>query len=192
MQEFGCKYDTALDRADMPHGVTVEDFVLQFSPKEFTRLIEQYGSGQDEAALSAGRRIRAGEYTRDNLSIIFEWKTKGRGRTRLKSNSDKEIGDALGLAVSAKTERSAIAVLLGLHGVHTPVASAILTAINPRRYTILDFRALESLGNKSSDRSVNFYLVYLDACRELAKTHGVSLRNFDRALWHWSDEQPRR
>jgi hypothetical protein len=82
-------------------------------------------------------------------------------------------------------------VLLGLHGVHTPVASAILTAINLNRYTILDFRALQSLGSNSTDRSVNFYLVYLKACRQLARTHRISLRNFDRALWHWSDEQLR-
>jgi hypothetical protein len=182
----------AQEGRDMPNSVTVDDFILQFRPKAFRRLIEQYGSGQDSAALAAGQRIHAGEYTRKNLKDIFEWKTKGRGRSRLDKNSDEEIRDALSLAVSAKTERSATAVLLGLNGVHTPVASAILTAIYPTRYTILDFRALESLGNKSKDRSVNFYLVYLDACRQLAENHGVSLRDFDRALWHWSDEQSKR
>ena len=70
-----------------------------------------------------------------------------------------------------------------------PVASAILTAIDPERCTVIDFRALEALGKKTNDRSVNFYLSYLDACRTLAEEHQVSLRNLDRALWQWSSEQ---
>ena len=123
------------------------------------------------------------------LVTIFEWKTKGRGRSRLRRNSDDEIADALNLASHAKTERAAVAVLLGLQGVHVPVASAILTAIDPERYTVIDFRALEALGCDSKDRSVNFYLAYLKACRQLASKHGVTLRNLDRALWQWSNER---
>ena len=165
-------------------------FKLQFEPADIPRLAKCYGPEQDDAALDAGRRIRAGEYTRKHLSQIFEWKTKGRGRSRLQRNSDKEIADALSLAVSAKTERAAVAVLVGLQGVQVPVASAILTAIDPERYTVIDFRALEALGNDSTDRSVNFYLAYLDFCRLLAKAHRIKLRDLDRALWQWSDDQP--
>jgi hypothetical protein len=110
----------------------------------------------------------------------------------LQRNSDEEIADALRLAVSAKTERAAIAVLRGLQGVDAPVASAILTAINPEHYTVIDFRALQALGSKSKDRSVNFYLAYLTRCGQLAKTHHVTLRDFDRALWQWSKTHPAR
>jgi hypothetical protein len=123
------------------------------------------------------------------LVTIFKWKTKGRGKTRLRKNSDAEIADALNLASHAETERAAVAVLLGLHGVQVPVASAILTAIDPERYTVIDFRALESLGCDSKDRSVNFYLAYLKTCRHLASKHKVTLRNLDRALWQWSSER---
>jgi len=76
---------------------------------------------------------------REHLSEIFEWKTKGRGRSRLSRNSDQEIADALSLAVTARTERAAVAVLVGLQGVLVPVASAILTAIDPDRYTASTF-----------------------------------------------------
>jgi hypothetical protein len=48
--------------------------------------------------------------------------------------------------------------------------------------------ALEALGNKGADRTVDFYLKYLKACRDLAKAHRVSLRKLDRALWQWSSE----
>lgn len=167
----------------------VENFRLQFKPTEIAQLAKRYGPEGDNDALAAGRRVRGGEYTRKNLAEIYEWKTGGRGRGRLERNSDKEIADALSLAVSAKTERAAVAVLLGLHGVLVPVASAVLTAIDPTRYTVLDFRALEALGNNSADRTVNFYLEYLDFCPQLAKLHHVKLRDLDRALWQWSLEQ---
>ena len=169
-----------------------ERFELQFDPADIPRLATSYGPERDDAALAAGGRIRGGEFTRKNLSEIFDWKTKGRGRSRLRGNSDEEITDAIRLAVSAKTERAAIAVLLGLNGVLVPVASAILTAIDPERYTVIDFRALEALGSKSADRTINFYLTYLDACRKFAKAHRVPLRDLDRALWQWSYEQSRR
>jgi hypothetical protein len=163
-------------------------FRLLPKPADFPRLIEAYRPAQDDAALAAGRRIRAREYTRKNLTEVFEWKTGGRGRSRLLNNTEEEIADALSLAANAKTERAAVAVLTGLNGVQVPVASAILTAIDPERYTVIDFRALEALDSKSPDRSVNFYLDYLDTCRQLAAKHGVTLRDLDRALWQWSDE----
>lgn len=166
-----------------------ENFNLRFDPADLPQLAQRYGYKSDDAALSAGVRIASGNYGRSNIETIFEWKTKGRGRSRLRSNSDEEIADALCSAAKAKTERAAIAVLSGLQGVGVPVASAILTAIDPERYTVIDFRALQALGNNSEDRSVNFYLAYLNACRQLARKYKVTLRDFDRALWQWSSEQ---
>ena len=165
-------------------------FTLQPNPADLPALLARYGPPQDMGALAAGKLIRAGQYTRANLSEIFEWKTKGRGRSRLLRNTDEEIEDALQLATNAKTERAAISVLQGLYGVDVPVASAILAMIYPERYTIIDFRALHALGNRITDRSVDFFLIYLLYCRQLAKTHKLSLRNLDRALWRWSDENP--
>jgi hypothetical protein len=162
---------------------------LQFKPVEIARLAKRYGYTSDGGALAAGSRIREGDYGRQHLVTIFNRKTKGRGRTRLSGNSDREIADALKLASQAKTERSAVAVLLGPRGVQVPVASAILTAIYPKRYTVIDFRSLEALGCDSKDRSVNFYLDYLNTCRKLASKHDVTLRNLDRALWQWSSER---
>jgi hypothetical protein len=142
--------------------------------------------------MNAGRAIRAGDYRHGHLATIYEWKTKGRGRNRLLRNSRREVAEALRLATTAKTERAAVAVLLGLHGVNVPVASAILTVVHPRRYTIIDFRALEALGSKTRDRSLGFYLKYLAACRTIARSWGVSLRDLDRALWQWSKVNQRR
>jgi len=72
-----------------------------------------------------------------------------------------------------------------------PVASAVLTAINPERFTIIDFRSLEALGAETKDRSVGFYLEYLDYCRNLVRENRTELRTLDRALWQWSYEHGR-
>jgi hypothetical protein len=74
------------------------------------------------------------------------------------------------------------------------VASAILAAIYPERYTVLDYRALEALGHARHD--VRFYEEYLAYCKRLAESNIVNpqselpaptpLRTLDRALWEWS------
>ena len=166
------------------------EFELQFDPAEIPRWAKKYDVAGDDDALDAGRRIASGTFDPiSEFAIIFRWKTRNRGRSRLFKNTPEEIADALTLAVLAKTERSAVAVLRGLSGVGTPVASAILTAINPERYTVIDFRALEALGADTVDRSLPFYLYYLRYCREIAGEYGVSLRKLDRALWQWSYER---
>jgi hypothetical protein len=164
-------------------------FQLEIEPPKINDLAQRYDSREDEKPLQAGRDIRDGAHSRANLITIFDWKTNGRGRKRLCANTDIEIADALRIAVEAKTERASVAVLCGLNGVAVPVASAILTAIDPNRYTIIDFRALEALGYTGSDRTINFYLGYLSKCRDLAKEYKVSLRDFDRALWQWSKDR---
>jgi hypothetical protein len=164
-------------------------FVLRFPPAAIPSLAKAYIDAREEKAFSAGRRIAFGSRGRDDLSAIIEWKTRGRGRSRLSKNSDDEIADALDLALQAKTERAAISVLLGLVGVDIPVASAVLTAIQPERFTVIDFRALFSLGINAGTYTIGFYLEYLTACRSIAAAR-VSLRTLDRALWqHSKDEQ---
>lgn len=169
-------------------------FVLQFDVSEIPRLAARYvvdDQGADDKALRAGREISSGNYSRDNLQVIFHWKTGGRGISRLRRNTDEEIADALQLAVRAAADRSAVAVLCGLNGVEVPVASAILTAINPERFTIIDFRALESLGitDRQAYYTIDFFIDYLRFCRRLANECRVGLRTLDRALWHWSKEK---
>lgn len=171
--------------------MTNDKFVLQFDGSEIPKLAAQYiqlDQGEDEKALKAGNKILSGDYSLENLAIIFRWKTGGRGVSRLRRNSDTELADTLRLVANAATERAAVAVLCGLFGVEVPVASAILTAIKPEAYTIIDFRALESLGinKRQSYYTIDYYLGYLRKCRELAHQSNVDLRTLDRALWQWS------
>jgi len=132
------------------------NFQLQFQPQSIRELAGRFDYEDDTEGLEAGSRIAGGDFSRRNLEVIFRWKTGGRGISRLGLNSDLEICDALKVAVKARTERAALAVLCGLGGVEVPVASAILTAIDPERYTIIDYRALESLGVAPSWYTIDF------------------------------------
>jgi hypothetical protein len=81
-----------------------------------------------------------------------------------------------------------------LHGVDMPVASTVLAAIYPERYTALDYRVLEALGHARHD--VHFYEEYLAFCKRLAESNIVKpqtdlpaptpLQTLDRALAEWT------
>ncbi len=176
-------------------------FQLQPAETELQELAERYWqeAGEKEheletAAFEAGAAIRNGDFTLANLEAIVRWKSE-RVVHYLIANSNEKIKQVLAAATApgASTE-TAVKALLELHGVDIPVASAILAAIFPERYAVLDFRALEALGHARHD--VRFYEEYLDFCRRLAESNIVKpqsdlpaptpLRALERALWEWS------
>ena len=133
---------------------------FSFSPRksELQQLAEQYWqkAGEKEhelekAAFEAGEAIRNGDYTLTNLEAIVRWKSE-RVVHYLIGNSSDKIRHALAVAASPESStEAAVKALLELHGVDITVASAILAAIFPERYTVLDFRALEALGHARHD-----------------------------------------
>jgi hypothetical protein len=163
------------------------NFILQYDPAEILKLAAEYMvtfAGDDREMEQAGKRIAGGQFSRANLETVCRWKSPRRLDLLVK-NTDAEIEQALKLALNAADVKSAVNALLPLPGVGVKMASAILTAIDPKRYTVLDFRALEALGVEDSE-DLNLYVQYVEACRNMAKENGVSLRDFDRANWQWS------
>ncbi len=179
-------------------------FQLQPAEAELQQLAEQYwqkaGEREHElekAAFEAGESIRNGDYTLANLEAIVRWKSE-RAVHYLIGNSSEKIRRVLAVAASSDSStEAAVSALLELHGVDLPVASAILAAIYPERYTVLDYRALEALGHSRHD--VHFYEEYLSFCKRLAESNIVKpqsdlpaptpLRALERALWEWSRSQ---
>ena len=176
-------------------------FQLQPAEADLQDLAEQYWKKSDEkqheletAAFEAGEAIRNGDFSLANLEAIVRWKSE-RAVQFLIGNSNEKIRRVLAIAAApdASTE-TAVKALLELHGVDITVASAILAAIYPERYTVLDFRVLEALGQPRHD--VHFYEEYLAFCNRLAESNVVKpqnelpgatpLRTLDRALWEWS------
>jgi hypothetical protein len=170
------------------------NFVLQFHTSEIDVLVSRRLTNvTQDKAFEAGTSIAGGNYSRQNLNVIVEWKMEGvhlaRVMSYLDQNTDADIDHALRSAVKADTERSAIEILDRLQGVGVPVASAILTTINPEKYTIIDIYALKSLGVRDGPtHRVEYYLAYLRKCRELAQQFKISLRTLDHALWQWGYE----
>jgi hypothetical protein len=176
-------------------------FQLQPAEAELQDLAEQYWqtSGEKEhelekAAFEAGDAIRNGDYSLANLEAIVRWKSE-RAVQVLIGNSNEKIRRALAVAASPESSTAtAVKALLDLHGIDIVLASAVLAAIFPERYTVLDFRTLEALGHARHD--VRFYEEYLAFCKRLAESNIVTpqselpaptpLRTIDRALWEWS------
>jgi hypothetical protein len=167
-------------------------FELQFRPVEIEPLATRFpGSDGDSRLLALGAAVRGrGHYTREEFIEVCAWKTP-RSRPRVAANSESQVVDATGRALADTDEATRFAALLELDGVGAPTASTLLYCAYPDDYPILDVRALESLGVKPrSSYPISFWLGYLDACRTLARSNGVSIRTLDKALWQHSKERP--
>jgi hypothetical protein len=176
-------------------------FQLQPAETDLQELADEYWqkSGEKErelekAAFDAGEAIRNGEYSLHNLEAIVRWKSE-RVVQYLIANSSEKIRKALSVAGNPESStETAVKALLELQGVDIAIASAILAAIFPERYTVLDYRALEALGHARHD--VHFYEEYLAFCKRLAESNvvrpqtdvpaGTRLRTLGRALGEWS------
>lgn len=178
-------------------------FQLQPAESELYGLAEQFlkEAGERErrlerAAFEAGAAIRNGDHSLINLEPIVRWKSE-RAVHYVIGNSSESIRHALEVAASPEAStREAVPALLALHGVDIKAASAILTAIFPERYTVMDCSVLESLGYPRQD--VRFYEDFLAFCNRLvadgaapvqSDVESMPLRSLDRALRQWSENQ---
>ena len=176
-------------------------FQLQPEEEELQELAEQYwqkaGEKEQElekAAFDAGQAIRNGDFALANLEAIVRWKSE-RAVHYLIGNSNDKIRRVLGIVTApGATTETAMNALVELHGVDIAVASAVLAAVYPEQYTVLDYRVLEALGHARHD--VRFYQEYLAFCKRLAESNIVKpqadlpaptpLRTLDRALAEWT------
>ena len=163
------------------------NFTFQWTRSQIIDALDRYTSNTSEMqrenqAIASGDRIASGDLDPRHLEAIIDWKSP-RPKRLIAQNTPEDIGDALRVACTTPQERTAIAVLCGLRGIRVPMASAILTAINRDRYTIIDWRALKALTVKRSEVTIDNYLEYLAYCRDQAATLQVGLRDLDRALW---------
>jgi hypothetical protein len=175
-------------------------FELQPSVSEIPRLIHKYHEDPDKECLAAGARIRSGDFSKENLRIIYRWKMQsfsylGSEKRYFDNNSDSDIRDTLRAVVDelekSDVPRRPLRELQALKGVGLSVASAILTAIFPDRLTVIDVMALRALGIPNPPvLNECFYSQYLSFCRAEAMRLGINLRDFDRALWQWGHDNP--
>jgi thermostable 8-oxoguanine DNA glycosylase len=130
---------------------------------------------------------------------IVAWKSN-RAKTKIRKGLDdagKTVQGLMSEVAQAETSRDKVEVLLQVWGIGLAMASAILTVCDPEAFTVLDYRAWETLRGASLQglpehypATSDEYLDYCRVCRQLAERVGMSLRNLDRALWakSWRDD----
>jgi len=125
--------------------------------------------------------------TAKELLVVLKWKL---GRVK---ESDAtivrhltKINGAIRRAGEAGREVEAIRSLCGISGIKLAVASAILSVCYPNRFTIFDFRLLNTLGllPKESDEWTPeaYWERFVPAVRRHCRP-GRVLREVDKALW---------
>lgn len=145
----------------------------------------QADAENEQRAMWAGRALSVGYAPRHCLWLIANWKSSRRREDTLK-NEDQIIRQVIADALSYSCATRA-ANILGerLHGVGIPMASAILTCLDTKKYTVIDVRTLDALGLRGTRITAEIYGAYLDYCRWDAARLNVSLRELDLALWYY-------
>lgn len=134
-------------------------------------------------------RVR-GYLTRKELEKVCRWKS-ARAIHLIRRNSSARVRTATQLALATRSERRRLEALRILDGVSVPMASAILTLLDPRRYGVIDIRvwqllyALGEVTKKSSGVGFNFknWYQFLVKLRYFAKKLGVNARDIERTLF---------
>ena len=129
---------------------------------------------------------------------IVSWKSN-RAKTKIKKGlaaAGRLPSELMREVAEAERTAERVRLLTQIHGIGLPIASAILSVCYPDTFTVLDYRAWETLCElgleelpRSYPRGEAAYLQYCRACQTLAHQLGLSLRDLDRALWakSWED-----
>lgn len=127
--------------------------------------------------------------TKDILMKIAEWKA-ARVKGHLNKNSEQFIRDITQVSLTTHNEKLKLEVLTLLSGVSTRMASTILFFCFPERYTVMDYRAWNTLkafgqieGKIDNNDTFAGWQKYNEKCRQIAEQFDVSLRTLDKALW---------
>ena len=138
------------------------------------------------------RHVRArGEFSRAEFLRMSRWKSP-RAAPHYARNSAAVVRRISRAVLSTRSERRRMELLTELHGVSVPVASAILTLIEPRRYGVLDIRvwqllhALRAVDKRPAGRGFDAadWERYLACLRPHAARLGASVRIVEYTLFH--------
>jgi hypothetical protein len=133
---------------------------------------------------------RRGRFTRAEFRRMCRWKSP-RARGLWEANSAARIRAVSRAVLTTGNERRRMELLTSLHGVGVPVASAILTLIDPRRYGVLDIRAWQLLvatgavttNPRGQSFTIGEWEQYLSTLRRHARRLGVTARTIEYTLF---------
>lgn len=120
------------------------------------------------------------------------WKSK-RPKKKYESNDEALVKEITKFSLSTLNEEARIKSLMVLNGVSYPLASVILHFAFPNKYSIMDFRALWSIGwEQPKSYNFDFWQKYCEKIMQIAKEVGEDIRTVDKALWEYSKENQKK
>ena len=134
---------------------------------------------------------RRGSFTLAEFRAMCRWKSP-RARLLWEKNSAARVRAVSRAVLATRDERVRMERLTTLTGVGVPMASAILTLIDPKRYGVLDIRAWQLLfairsvdaNRRGQGFTIAQWLDFLAALRTHARRLGVSARMVEYTLFH--------
>jgi hypothetical protein len=149
---------------------------------------------EDESTADLMLALRAakerGYLTAAELDAVCYWKSP-RAIRHIRSNPPARIRSATRSALAARSEQHRLEFLMELKGVSVPMASALLTLVNPKRYGVLDIRVWQLLhatgAVETNPRGVGFnsgnWQQFLAILRYFSRTCRVGARDIERTLF---------
>jgi hypothetical protein len=121
---------------------------------------------------------------------MCRWKSP-RARRLWEANSAARVSGVSRAMLATDNERRRMELLTSLRGVGVPIASAILTLIDPRRYGVLDIRAWQLLfatrsvttNPRGQSFTIRQWQEYLAALRHHARRLRVTARTIEYTLF---------
>lgn len=131
-----------------------------------------------------------GYLTRNELARVCRWKA-GRVLPLIRSSNHHRVRAATAAAFATRNEVARMEALTELRGIGIPMASAILTLTEPRRYGVIDIRAWQLLYRRGlvaeNPRGTKFtvgqWCTFLALIRRVARELRVSARTVERTLY---------
>jgi hypothetical protein len=159
-------------------------------------LRQELSLDEDAGTVVLMRRLRhvkrAGEFSRAEFLRMAAWKSP-RARPHYRKNTAARVRATARAVLRSRSERRRLELLMELEGVSVPVASAILTLIDPQRYGVLDIRvwqllfALGHVDGKPAGRGFTGrdWLRYLAQLRGEARRFGAPVRAVEYTLFRF-------
>lgn len=133
---------------------------------------------------------RRGYLTKGEFEAACRWKSP-RASHLFRTNTRQRIRSATTAALGTRNERRRLEALLTLDGVSVPMASALLTLLDPERYGVIDIRVWQLLytigaveGNRAGTGfTFSHWSRFLDVIRHLSRQFEMPPRAIERTLF---------
>lgn len=172
--------------------------------KRLESLVQKHLSVEEDGdTVVLSRRLQAarrrGYLTPLELEAVCRWKS-ARAIRRIRENTYHRVRAATGAALASRNEQRRLEALLQLSGVGIPMASALLTLVEPNKYGVIDIRVWQLLytlrmvrGNpKGTQFRPSHWNQFLAILRRLASRLGVGARDIERTLFDVHQARQRR